>query len=73
MKTKDNELDYWRNEEGIKCPHCDFLDEDAWEYELKFDGDSLVTNCPDCCELFKFTMHIDVSYSSDFTERKEDV
>ena len=47
-------------EKNIKCPYCDWEDQDSWE----FNEDSGVVNCGGCEKEFNVTRDIEVTYST---------
>ena len=53
-----------------KCPWCGYEHHDAWEWQLKLDGDYTEHECDRCEKPFKTTIDIDVTYT---TERIEEV
>lgn len=47
-------------ESNIKCPYCDWEDNDSWE----FDEDSGTLTCGDCGEEFNVERNVEVTYST---------
>lgn len=62
------EIPEWRtwSQENITCPHCGFVYEDSWEFEL--DQDDLEEfecgNDDECGKTFFVKMDVEVTYSS---------
>jgi transcription elongation factor Elf1 len=59
--------DYWRNEDGIKCPHCGHMNTDT--ECLPYDENETEFSCGMCGEDFQIQVH--VTYAWDTSESDE--
>jgi hypothetical protein len=52
-------------EQSPVCPHCGYVDSDAWEIDFGpgLEGDTIVA-CDHCGEEYKVFRYVSVSYSS---------
>jgi hypothetical protein len=52
-------------EQSPVCPHCGYVDSDAWEIDFGpgLEGDTIVA-CDHCGEDYKVFRYVSVSYSS---------
>lgn len=46
-----------------ECPHCGFIDEDAWEIDFNSAEIALV-DCPSCDFPYAITRYVDITYST---------
>lgn len=52
-------------ENEIKCPHCDYIHEDWWEYiEVSDQEGEFKMECEDCEEGFKVSFNTTVYFST---------
>lgn len=61
-KVSEEMPTHW-GELEIKCPFCDFLESDSWEFRMKQD-ETIERECGVCGSIFIATCHIDVTYES---------
>ncbi len=61
---KSAEIDHELTEEVV-CPYCGHEHTDSWEYT----GDSGKTDCEECTEEFEYCRNIEVTYSTQKTEK----
>jgi hypothetical protein len=61
----DYEFDY--NDHPV-CPHCKYVERDAWEWGDKETGE---TDCGSCCKPYGWTQHVSVTWSTHLIENKK--
>jgi len=51
------------NETEIKCPYCNYVFSDSWDYDFEdYDGDEIEIECGSCEKEFAVTRNITISY-----------
>lgn len=60
-----SDLDFWRNADYIKCPHCMINIDDLFDYEFPIQHEyNTEIDCPECEEKIFVTQYIEFRYSS---------